>query len=132
MKKIIYFEAVVEPRYWEDAIVNGVRDDNGSRIPFRNGDLWVFTIRLKDGIVLDWPKGTEAKIYYKICDQGEYWLRDEHGRVLKWSDYYVPDDYLCQNGAEGFGDYIILQIDGEGKVLGWKEPKFNPKWWLGL
>ena len=78
---------------------------------------------------MDWPKDTEAKIYYKVCDQGEYWLRDEHARIMKWKDYYVPDDFLCQNGAEGYGDYIILQIKVDGKILGWQEPKINLKKW---
>lgn len=75
-------------RYWEDAGINGAADGNGD-IPFRQGDLWKPVIELETGRVIDWPQGTEAKIHFKVCDQGEYWLEDAEGKRLKWNGYYA-------------------------------------------
>lgn len=123
-----FLEISVEVRYWEDATVNDVVDKDGTLVPLRNGDRWAPTIRLKDGQILDWPEGTTAEIYYKVCDQGEYWLRNSERRVYKNVGHYVPDEYLCK-GAEGYGDYIILSIDGTGKIKNWWRPKFKAEEW---
>jgi hypothetical protein len=123
-----FLEVSAKVRYWEDAHVNGDRDIDGTMIPFRNGDLWTPTIRLSDGKVMDWPEGTTAKIYYKVCDEGEYWLRSTTRRLFKYKDYYVPDSYLC-HGDDGYGDYIILNIGPDGIIKDWHEPRFYPESW---
>jgi hypothetical protein len=122
MEMADFIEVSAEVRYWEDATVNGVEDADGSLIPLKRGDLWCPVIRLSDGMVMDWPAGTEADIHYKVCDAGEYWLLDaDRQRVAKWCGYYVPNAFLC-HGDNGYGDYIILKIGGDGLIQGWRVP----------
>lgn len=123
-----YIEVEADVRYWEDATVNGAEDERGELIPFRFGKLWCPVIRLADGWVVGWPEGTEADIHYKVCDQGEYWLAAEHGRIAKWSGCYVPDDFLC-HGDNGYGDYIIFKVDATGHIKGWTRPKIDAEDW---
>jgi len=123
-----FLEVSAKVRYWEDAHVNGDRDIDGTMIPFRNGESWAPTIRLNDGKVMDWPEGMTARVYYKVCDEGEYWLRSASRRLFKCRDYYVPDPYLC-HGDRGFGDYIILNIGPDGIIKDWREPRFEPDYW---
>jgi hypothetical protein len=126
--KLEYLELSAEVRYWGDATVNETIDKEGTLIPLRTGKCWTPTIRLKDGQVMEWPYGVTAEIYYKVCDQGEYWLRDSEHRLFKYRGDYVPDEYLCKGDA-GFGDYIILSIDKAGKVRNWWRPKFKANEW---
>jgi len=105
-------------RYWEDATVNGVEDTEGTLIPFRDGDYWCPIIDIDNGIIKDWPDGMTAQIHYKVCDDGSYWLKNEDDAViLSIEDDYVPK-MLCPK-ENGYGDYIILDIDGYGKIDGW-------------
>lgn len=123
-----FIEVEAGVRYWEDASLNGIEDTNGT-IPLRKGDAWNPVIELKTGLVLNWPNGIEAKIHYKVCDEGQYWLLDENkNRVAKWKGYYVPNDILCIN-SNGYGDYIILKIEKNGFIQSWKEPAINSEQW---
>jgi hypothetical protein len=116
-------------RYWEDAEINGVEDEQGDLVPFRDGDSWKPTIDLENGTVQDWPQGTTASIHYKVCDDGDYWLADSDGvNRMKWKGNYVPDNFLCF-GDEGYGDYIIFKIDESGKINNWKKPTINASEW---
>ncbi len=124
-----YIEVSAEVRYWEDAEVNGVEDAAGSLIPFRRGDLWCPIIRLTDGAIMGWPKGTTALVHYKVCDQGEYWLLDhDQNRIARYKGDYVPDNFLC-HGDKGYGDYIIFKVAEDGKIIDWNEPAINPDRW---
>ena len=121
----VYIEVKAGVRYWEDAKVNGVWDENGTLTPMRVEDDWCPVIRLADGAVQGWPTGITADVSYKVCDEGEYWLLDsDKNRIAKWRDDYVPGDFLC-HGDNGFGDYIIMRIDGRGLVAGWTSPKIE-------
>jgi hypothetical protein len=124
-----YIEVEAEVRYWEDASVNGHEDTDGTLIPFRLGNKWCPVIRLEDGWIVNWPECTTADVHYKVCDQGEYWLRDEEKRIAKWSGDYVPNDFLC-HGDQGYGDYIIFQVNAEGTIVGWDRPWLDPERWL--
>lgn len=127
-----FIEVSAEVRYWDDARINGKEDTDGTLIPLKEGLLWHPVIRLADGIIMDWPNGTEADIHYKVCDQGEYWLQnDARQRVAKWCGDYVPNDFLC-HGDKGYGDYIIFKVDGDGKILNWKTPDIIMQNWLAL
>ena len=120
--ELAFIEVNAEVRYWEDATISGQEDTNGTMIPFRSGDCWCPVIRLVDGAVMNWQAGMTADIHYKVCDAGEYWLLNEsRQRVAKWGGYYVPDDFLC-HGDTGYGDYIILKIDANGIIEGWRSP----------
>lgn len=124
-----YIEVSAKVRYWDDSTVNGIEDSVGSLIPFKIGDLWRPVIRLSDGMVMDWPVGTEADIHYKVCDAGEYWLLDgNRQRIGKWAGFYVPDEFLC-HGDTGYGDYIILKVGVDGLVENWRQP--DVQWAFG-
>ena len=117
-----YIEVSAGVRYWEDAIINGVEDENGTLTPFRERGRWSPVIRL-DGVVIDWPTGMTADIHFKVCDDGDYWLLDEQRkRFAKWGGFYVPNAFLC-HGDQGFGDYIILKIDADGRIDKWRTPE---------
>lgn len=110
-------------RYWEDATVNGAKDTDGTLIPLRVGDRWKPIIRIADGVILDWPAGAVARIHYKVCDDGNYQILDEDGGIVARSDdNYVLD---CLSPQErGYGDYIIMDVDADGKIAGWGSPTF--------
>lgn len=122
---------VAEVRYWEDATINGVEDKDGDLIPWRDkdADLWVPVIDINEGRILNWPNDKKASIHYKVCDAGEYWLGDASGKKLvKWNGHYVPDAFLCI-GDTGFGDYIIMEVDEQGLIAGWKVPQIKNNEW---
>jgi hypothetical protein len=124
--KYIKMEAGV--RYWEDALLNGRPDTHGN-VPFRQGDLWCPLIDVDTGEVLGWSKGMHARIHYKVCDAGEYWLLDVNKqKIAKWNGYYVPDDVLCI-GDQGYGDYIIFEINEDGYIKNWEKPYFDENKW---
>ena len=115
--KTLLVEADV--RYWEDATVNGVEDENGDLIPCKVGDTWKPIIDLETGLITNWEKGKEADIHYKVCDAGEYWLQDENGeKIVKAKGYYVPE-FLAIDDS-GYGDYIIMKVDKDGKINNWR------------
>lgn len=106
-------------RYWEDATVNGVSDEDGDLIPCREGDSWRPIINIDSGLITNWEKGKNASIHYKVCDDGEYWLQDINGdKLARAKGYYVPD-FLAIDDS-GFGDYIIMEVDSEGFINNWK------------
>lgn len=107
-------------RYWEDAIVNGEQEpERETKIPFRRGDLWCPKIEIDTGIIIGWPKGTTAEIHYKVCDQFSCDVfDDEDNVVLKLQEDYVPR-FMCPS-ENGYGDYIKMTINAEGKIEGWK------------
>lgn len=127
-----HIEVEAEVRYWEDATVDGVEDSDGTLIPGRDGDLWKIRLGLADGRIDGWPDGVAASIHYKVCDQGEYWLTDRDGkRIAKWKGHYVPNDFLC-HGDRGFGDYIIMEIAGGGRVAGYERPRVTDEEWAPI
>lgn len=123
-----YIRARCGVRYWEDARINGEEDGDGSRIPLREGTAtdnnslgggnWCPTIELDTGFIEGWPAGTVASIHYKVCDDGDYELLDADRNVVAAIDGYVPS-LMCPEG-EGYGDYVIMEIDGAGKIAKWK------------
>lgn len=133
MNDATHLHVEAEVRYWEDATVNDVRDVEGTLVPFRNGEKWCPVIRLADGVVENWPAGTTADVYYKVCDQGEYWLANAEGkRLFKWRGDYVPDAWLAHGDERGYGDYIILDIDANGRIQHLNTPVFVADEWEAL
>jgi hypothetical protein len=115
--KTLHVEAGV--RYWEDATVNGKEDVDGLLIPCKDGDTWKPIIDIDNGQILNWNKGTEADIHYKVCDDGSYFIKDADGEtVLSIEGDYVPK-LMCPKG-EGYGDYIIMDVDKDGFIGNWK------------
>lgn len=132
MQTATHIDVEAEVRYWEDARVNGVQDDDGTLIPGREGDLWKIRIDLARGRIENWPAGVRADIHYKVCDQGEYWLSDAAGtRLAKWKDHYVPGAFLC-HGDNGFGDYVIMKVDGDGTIRDYRRPAIDVERWQAV
>lgn len=124
----------VGPRYWEDGSIkiNGIYEDDieweeqekgvKPKMPFAEYNenvsnksesyRWQLTIDLDNLKIIDWPKGVEANIHYKVCDDGTYYLLDENKEILEEKNCYVPE--ILSYIDEGFGDYIIMMINSEG------------------
>lgn len=115
--EVKYLQVHAGVRYWEDATVNGVEDEEGLLIPFRTSDTWSPIIDIDNGVILEWPEGTTADIHYKVCDDGTYKLLDENKKSIKKIDGYVPN-IMCPED-NGFGDYIIMVVDEKGKINNW-------------
>lgn len=113
-----YLWVSAEVRYWEDAKINGVEDTEGTLTPCRKGNAWEPWIELETGVIKDWPHGTTADIHFKVCDAGIYTLVDQEGRDVLTVEDYVPK-CLCPEEA-GYGDYIIMVVEGNGHIRGWK------------
>lgn len=107
-------------RYWEDAIVNGVEDIKGDLIPCREGDLWKPIIDVELGKIINWKQGVRADVHYKVCDSGSYYLKDSIGNTVLYIDGdYVPE--ILSPKENGYGDYIIMDIDENGVIANWKQ-----------
>ena len=114
---IKYCQVKAEVRYWEDSEVNGVEDENGNLIPCRVGDLWCPLIDIDNGVIINWEEGKEAKVHYKVCDAGSYYLQDEQGEtILSIEDNYVPNSLIPGE----YGDYIVMTINKDGVIKEWK------------
>ena len=101
-------------RYWDDADVNGVEDKEGTLIPCVVDGRWKPIVDIETGVITNWDKGKVAEIHYKVCDDGEYWLRDENdNNIVKAKGYYVPS-FL---GSDG--DYLIMNVDENGVIENW-------------
>lgn len=109
-----YLKVEAGVRYWEDAQVNGVEDEDGSLMPCRQGETWAPVIDLGTGIIQDWPANTVALIHYKVCDDGRYALLDADRAEVVAIDGYVPS-ILCPDES-GYGDYIIMTVGPDGAI----------------
>lgn len=124
-------------RYWNDAKVNGIEDTdveesgNAPTIPCAEyigeqpGILcesswrWRPIIDIDEGKIANWKQGVTAHIHYKVCDDGIYEVIEANGNVLAAHEGYVPG-IMCP-ADEGFGDYIIMNVDENGVIEGWKK-----------
>ncbi len=113
-----YLLAEVGARYWEDATVNGEEDTEGSLIPCRDGEYWKPLIDIESGVIVNWGKGKVANVHYKVCDDGVYRLLDENKQEIEVIEGYVPN-IMCPEG-DGYGDYVIMNIDENGKIDNWQ------------
>jgi hypothetical protein len=105
--KILIVKARV--RYWEYS----------GNIPFKDGDLWSPHIEIETGKILNWKQGVKAEIHYKVCDCLGYEIQDENGEVvLSADDGYVPSTLSPKSNGNGYGDYII--IDENGQIAKWE------------
>jgi hypothetical protein len=118
-----YLVVEAEPRYWEDATVNGKVDELGTKIPCREGKAWCPVIDVDTGQIVNWTKGISASVHYKVCDAGIYELQTADRDLIIRKDGYVPTCLL--SGGFGYGDYIIMNIDENGMIENWK---FNTKY----
>jgi len=110
----LFVEAGV--RYWEDATIDGIQDEDGN-IPCRDGDCWKPLININTGKIINWTQGVRANIHYKVCDNGTYKLLDANMELIKKIRDYVPK--MLSPKEEGWGDYIIMDIDTDGQIQDW-------------
>lgn len=114
---LLYVDA--GPRYFEDSTINGVPDtEEGDNMPCIVHGRWRPLIDIATGTILNWEKGKTASVHYKVCDDGVYILRDADCNDMLVKDGYVPK-CMCPT-ENGYGDYIIMNIDAEGKIQNWK------------
>ena len=111
----LFVEAGV--RRWDDGIMNGIEDKDGN-IPCRDGDCWKPLININTGKIVNWTQGVKASIHYKVCDNGTYKLLDSNMELIKKIRDYVPK--MLSPKAEGWGDYIIMDINPDGQINDWK------------
>lgn len=109
--KFLQVEAGV--RYWEDATVNGLDDEEGNLIPCRKGDKWCPIIEIDTGKIINWEIGKAAEIHYKVCDDGKYIILDENKDHIKTLEDYVISDLTDDS------DYIILNVSKDGIIEDW-------------
>lgn len=76
-------------------------------------------INVNDGVVLNWPQGHTGRIYSKPVDSGVYTFTDAGGNTLKQIADYVIDGLDID--SEGWGDYIIMTINEDGKIKNWNK-----------
>lgn len=116
--EIKYCQVRVNVRNWENSIIDGVPDEEGKLTPCREGDLWCPLINIDTGEIINWSRGITAKIHFKVCDEGSYYLQDEECTShLSIEEDYVPN--LLIPGT--YGDYIIMDIDINGNIAQWKK-----------
>jgi len=115
----VYLRAVCGVRYWDDGEVNGKQDDEDTpTIPFATNGNWAPLIDIDTGHIVDWPEGTTASVHYKVCDDGRYELLDADCNVLTRIDGYVPR--IMSPKENGYGDYVIMDIEADGKIADWR------------
>lgn len=108
-------------RYAEDVDVNGEPCNKLSEIPLHDGEHWQVAIDVDAGVIENWPQGKTVEIHAKVCDDGTYSILDANRQEIKTIDGYVLDCLAI--GENGYGDYMIMEIDENGKIKNWK-PKF--------
>ena len=113
-----YLIVEAEVRYWEDATVNDEEDELGTKIPCREGEAWCPVIDIDEGLIINWTSGIKANIHYKVCDAGFYELRQRDHKLIIRKDGYVPS--CLSPGGNGYGDYIIMNVDENGIIDKWK------------
>ena len=135
---IKYLKIDVGPRYWEDSSIkftedfeddiswNEQKDGAKPKIPFavyndeaaknRKSDSyrWFLTIDLDNMKILDWPEGVSARVFYKVCDDGTYYLLDCDKNIVAERNCYVPE--ILSYIENGYGDYIDMFIETDGSL----------------
>lgn len=127
-----------QPRYWNDSEVNGKEDidflttrgEGQPQIPCAEqikdkpdnciySDHWVWrpVIDVETGQIINWDKQVDVFVHYKVCDGFECIFQDSEGLIIKQYEGYVPP--FMYPKREGFGDYIILDIDECGYIQHW-------------
>ena len=81
--------------------------------------MWCPEIDLKTGKILNWEEGKEADIHFKVCDQCSWSILGNEGEeVVSVENKYVPSSLSPKEN--GYGDYIIMEIDKYGQIKNWK------------
>lgn len=132
-----YLKVDAGVRYWEDAEVNGIGDTNceetnnspampcaefiGEQYRILHGENWRWRplIDIETGKIVNWKQGTTANIHYKVCDDFVCDILGADEDVIESYSGYVPS-VMCP-ADEGYGDYIIMNINENGFIQGWNK-----------
>lgn len=106
--------------YYEGATVNGVEDTEGDLIPCKKGELWCPIIDIDSGVITNWKQGVKAEVHYKVRDAGSYYLQDVEGNIILSIEQDSVPKMMCPK-TSGYGNYIIMDIDENGKIANWKQ-----------
>ena len=120
----VYLEVDAGVRYWNDGYINGMEDTDceetdGSPQMRGNNWRWRPLIDIETGRIVNWSQGTTANVHYKVCDDFYCDILDGNKNVITSYDGYVPK-IMCP-ADEGYGDYIIMNIDENGFIQGWEK-----------
>lgn len=136
----IYLKVDAGVRYWDDAKVNGEYDTNcddlenpaaaptipcaeyvGAQHRVLHGENWRWRplIEIETGKIVNWKQGITANVHYKVCDDFICDITDEDDIAIASYNGYVPK-IMCP-ADEGYGDYIIMNIDEDGIIQGWRK-----------
>ena len=133
----IYLKVDAGIRYWQDAYINGSRDtdcdetDGYPNMPcaeyigeqhrvLRGNDWrWQPLIEIETGKIVNWQQGITANVHYKVCDDFACKILDGDKKVITSYEGYVPK-IMCP-ADEGYGDYIIMNVDENGFIQDWKK-----------
>ena len=109
-------EVDTKARYWEDTYVNGTPDIDfyqtkgvgEPRIPcavqvkespdsciYSDHWRWRPIIEAETGMILNWAKGVEAIVHYKVCDGFKCLFKDKNGETITNIEGYVPACPVC-------------------------------------
>lgn len=141
-KGIFVIECDIEVRYWNDAKVNGCEDTDmyttqGKGIPtipcavqiknepdnviYSNHWRWRPIINIERGQIINWQRGVTAIIHYKVCDGFACSFVGVHQEIITKFEGYVPS--FMYPDENGYGDYIIMKVDGNGCIDNWNVSK---------
>lgn len=79
---------------------------------------WKPIIDIDNGRIINWADGITASIHYKVCDEFSCDLIDDGNNVIYSYEGYVPR-CMCPK-ENGYGDYIIMDIDSNGVIQKWR------------
>lgn len=97
-------------------------EDIPNNFPGRNDDLLKLIIDINSGQILNWDKDFGEKtggwnLNMKVCDGGCYYLIDVNDVIVD----SLENDYVPSRFGIGSDDYIQMDIDHNGKILGWEK-----------
>lgn len=99
--------------------VNYGTEDMPEDYPHRTCDTWDVTFDVETGQIRDWPEGVEPlDLHMKVVDGGMYYMLHGDDVVARMEEQYVPDYFPDVH----YGDYIIFDIDGNGRITNWQQP----------
>ena len=113
----IYLKVDAGVRYWNDTKVNGVYDQRSTLRGYNW--RWRPLIDIDLGKIVSWKQGVTANVHYKVCDDFQCDILDGNKEIITSCNGYVPD-VMCP-ADEGYGDYIIMDIDEDGFIQNWNK-----------
>lgn len=107
-----FLDITAEFRY----IGNGEDDDISPDLPGLVNGKWKAIINLGYGSILHWKADREWKIFGKVCNAGEYHLRDENFNIFATLPY---GSYVQNSINGGDADYVDITVSRDGVIKDW-------------